>query len=120
MRSFYWAGQHKDYNDKVRSVLVSALPMGPGCWELYEHINYGGKKLSGCASNGNLISSGFNDKASSYKLAAACRGKKIALYLAIDYKGKTDENEFDHEKYVPYAPKNKQISSVGIGHQATS
>ncbi len=120
MRSFYWAGQHKDFNDKVRSVLVSALPMGAGCWELYEHINYAGKKLAGCASKENLIKYGFNDKASSYKLAAACRGKKIALYLDINYGKKVDENEFDSEKHVPYAAKNKQISSVGIGHQATS
>ncbi len=116
MRSFYWAGINKDYNDKIRSVKASSVAMGAGCWVLYEHMNFRGKELSGCESKANLMEMGFNDQASSYRLAASALGEKITLYKDINFGNEVDTNLFDEEKAVACASHNKDISAVQVAN----
>jgi hypothetical protein len=59
-----WVGS--SWNDRISSVKVTAGYKV----DLYEHINYGGRTLSLSADAPNLVSLGFNDAASSLRIAA--------------------------------------------------
>jgi hypothetical protein len=59
-----WIGNA--WNDRVSSVRV---PAGASV-ELYEHINYGGRVLKLTADSTNLVTLGFNDAASSFRIKA--------------------------------------------------
>ncbi|NJP09818.1 MAG: hypothetical protein HC866_10290 [Leptolyngbyaceae cyanobacterium RU_5_1] len=52
-------------NDQISSIRITG-----GVWEFFEHINFGGAKLTLGAGNWNLGGSWWNDKISSFRRVA--------------------------------------------------